>query len=253
MSTEQDNTPTAATNSNIDPLKEAAFAELREIGRSEGKGKTARLRAAELICRKAREGLLDETDNQRAWEELLTGAGEEMAMVGGGDLRDTQQFKQRSSDIKHFIVLGRNPHLDGPQVLDHAIRRMSHLRSSKLVKSGRIWELMLAFARNQNATPRKPLEDKQIDKVMADKAKGAKKKAIAEKLWEARQRLLDINEGEDIREVYDCCETLEKVVKKLGGTAKQKKQAKEQAKLDKLKAKTKEKPKSKDKTTTTNP
>ena len=232
------------TQSNMQPEKDAAFAELREIGRSEGRGKTARIRAAEYVAHKAKEGIFDETDNQRAWEEILTGSGEEMAMVGGGDLRDTQQFKQRASDIKHFIVLGKNKHIDGPAQLQDAIKRMKHLRSTGATKSGRVWELLLSFARAQNNKPTKLLDAKAIDSVMSDKAKKSGKKELAEKMWAERARLLTLNEGEDIPEVYKCCDLLEKVVKDLGGTAKQKKEAKEKAKLDK-KSKPKSEPKPK--------
>ena len=222
------------TSSNIQPEKDAAFAELREIGRSEGKGKTARLRAAELVARKAKEGILDETDNQKIWEEIITGAGEEMVDVGGVDLRDSQQFKQRSSDIKHFIVLGKNPNYDGPAVLKQAVERMKHLRATKATKSGRIWELLLSFARAQNERATKPLQEKDIDRVMSDKAKTTGKKELAEKFWAERARLLNLNEGEDIPEVYKCCDILEKVVKDMGGTKKQKAEAREKAKQAKL-------------------
>jgi len=222
-----DNTPTA---SNIDAAKAAAFAELREIGRSEGKGKTARLRAAELIARKAKEGLFDEDDNKRAWSEIIEGAGEELLDVGGNDIRETQQFKQRASDIKHFIILGRNPNYDGPAVLHRAVERMKHLRSNGTVKSGRIWELLLGFARAQNNKPKHALADKDIDGTMADHSTKVKKKDLAEKFWAERERILKLNEGYDYPEIYKCCDILEKMVKELGGTKKQKAEAKDKAK-----------------------
>ena len=230
-----DNTPVL---SNTEKMKEAAFAELREIGRSEGKGKTARLRAAEFIALKAKEGLLDETDNVKAWSEIINGAGEELVDIGGNDVRETQQFKQRASDIKHFIVLGKNPHYDGPAVLHHAVERMKHLRSTGAAKSSRIWELLLGFARAQNNKPTKVLPDKDIDAVMADKVSKTKKKDLAEKLWAERERLIKLNEGYDFEGVYKACDLIEKVVaKELGGTKKQKVEAKEKAKAEKKAAK----------------
>lgn len=224
---------TSPTPSNIGPEKDAAFAELREIGRSEGKGKTARMRAAQFVAAKAREGLFDETDNQRAWEEILLGAGEEMVDVGGADLRDSQQFKQRASDIKHFIILGKNPHFDGPQALDAAIKRMKHLRSSGVTKSGRIWELLLSFARAQNNKPNKALDEKAVDSTMADKAKKSGKKEKAEQLWLLRARVLKLTEDEEVSGVPKCCDLLETMVKELGGTKQQKIEAKEKAKAAK--------------------
>jgi hypothetical protein len=229
------------TPSNIDTIKEAAFAELREIGRTEGKGKTARLKAAELITAKAKEGLFDESDNKRAWDEIIQGSGEGMADAGGVDVRDTQQYKQRCSDIKHFIVLGRNANLDGPAVLKNAIGRMRELRSSGLVKSGRIWELLLAFARNQNAQPTLALADKEIDRVMADKTTVTKRKALAEKLWAEREKLIKLNEGHNFTDIYEACELIEQRVKTLGGTKKQKLAAKEAAKQQRATTKAKAK------------
>jgi hypothetical protein len=247
-----DNSPNPSnkllSDSNIGPEKDAAFAELREIGRSEGKGKTARLRAAQFVTAKAKEGLLDETDNQQIWEQILIGAGEEMAIVGGGDLRDTQQFKQRASDIKHFIILGKNPHYDGPKVLDNAVKRMKHLRETKATKSGRIWELLLGFARAQNNKPGKALPDKDIDMVMSDKAKKSGKKEKAEQLWLLRERVLKLTEDEELTGVAKCCDLLEAMVKELGGTKKQREAEKILKKA--AKAKLKAEPKAKIQITT---
>jgi hypothetical protein len=238
--TTDNTTPTPDKMSNEQAAKEAVFAELRELGRTEGKGKTARLRAAQLVTSKAKEGLLVETDNKRAWEEILTGTGEELVDYGGNDRRDEQQFKQRASEIKHFITLGGNPRIDGVALFEQARQRMQKLRSDGNVKSGRIWELLLSFARAQNEQPGKPLTEKQIDKAMADRA--AKARAIAEKLWAVRNSLLKINEGHDLPKIYQAIDLLDAQIAAEGGTRKQKKQAKLDAAKARAEAKAKPQP-----------
>ena len=224
--------------SNIEKAKAEAMQAIRDLGRREGKGKTARLALAEYVTARSREGLFSVDDNERIWTEMMQGAAEEQADVGGLDPKDT---KQRSSDIKHFIVLGSNKSLDGVEMLDNARTRMKGMRASG-ASTGRVWELILAFARAQNKEPERALTDPEIDKIFADKT--AAEREIADTLWGARNTLIKANEGNDWEDIYEACDLIEKRVAEQGGTRKQRKKAatdaakaKEEAKKQKAEAK----------------
>lgn len=205
--------------SNIAAAKADAMQAIRDLGRREGKGKTARLALAEYVTARSREGLFSVDDNERIWTEMMQGAAEEQADVGGADPKDT---KQRASDIKHFIVLGSNKSLDGVEMLDNAKTRMKGMRASG-ASTGRVWELILAFARAQNKSPERALTDQEIDQIFTDKT--AAEREIADTLWGARNTLIKANEGNDWEDIYEACNLIESRVAEQGGTRKQRKKA----------------------------
>lgn len=242
---------------NITAAKTAAFAEIRDLGRREGKGRTARMALAEYVTARAREGLFGPDDAEAVWTEMAQGASEEQSAIGGRDVNENQADKQRASDIKHFIVLGSNKSLDGVELLDNAKERMRSLRSSGAA-SGRVWELLLAFARAQNKSPERQLEDHEIDRIMEDKAQSERE--LADVIWGARNTLLKANEGNDYEDLYEACDLIEKRVADLGGTKKQRRKAakeeaerkaKEKEAKAEAKRKGKEKPKASTQPTTT--
>ena len=229
-------TPTQSMpqGSNITAAKQAVFEQCKEIGRIHGRGKTARLKLAELAVARAATDEITAEDAERMWTEAMQGSADETRGIGGDDPKDT---KQRASDLKNFIVLGSNKELSAVELFDNAVKRMANLRSSGVVKNARVWDLMLKFARAQNKEPQRPLTDQEIDVVMADPNAGDKD--FVEKIWGARNTLVAANEGENNKDIYTAAELIEEVVKMLGGTRKQKLEAaKKQAKalLDAAKA-----------------
>lgn len=219
---------------NITAAKQAVFDQAREIGRVYGRGKTARIKLAELAVNRSASDEIDVGDAERMWQETMQGSGEETKLIGGDDPKDT---KQRASDLKHFIVLGSNKELSGPSMFDNALQRMAALRSSGAVKNARVWELMLAFARKQNKEPQRELTSAEIDKVMEDKANPPTD--FIEKIDASRRALLAANEGQDEPKVYEAINLIEEVVKAAGGTRKQRQEeARKKAKeiLDAAKA-----------------
>lgn len=225
----------ATIASNIATAKAQAMVDIKDLGRREGKGKTARMALAEYVTARSKEGLFSVDDNETIWTTMMQGAAEEQADVGGLDPKDT---KQRASDIKHFIVLGSNKSLDGVEMLDNAKTRMKGMRASG-ASTGRVWELMLAFARAQNKSPERALDDTEIDKIFADKT--AAERELADTLWGARNTLIKANEGNDFEDIYEACNIIEKRVADLGGTRKQKKKAAAEAAKKKEEAKAKAK------------
>lgn len=211
-------TATTATTgpSNINAIKQAVFDEARNCGRTYGKGKTARLKLAEIAVARSRDGTIGVDDAEQMWSEMMQGSAEETKSIGGDDPKDT---KQRAGDLKNFILLGGLKDLDGVELFDNAQRLMANLRSAGSIKNARVWELMLAFARKQLKEPQRSLTDGEIEKVMADKARATTD--FVEKVDASRRALLAANEGENDPEVYTAIEILEGVVKKLGGTRKQ--------------------------------
>jgi hypothetical protein len=205
--------------SNIERAKADVLKEVLELGRREGRGKTARMALAEYVTARAHEGLISVEDAEQIWTTMMQGSAQEQQDVGGLDPKDT---KQRASDIKHFIVLGANKSIDGVEVLDNAKTRMKNLRTSGAA-TGRVWELMLAFARAQNKTPERALDEHEIDTIFADKT--AAEREVADVLWGARNTLVKANEGNDFEDIYEACDLIEKRVADLGGTRKQKRKA----------------------------
>jgi hypothetical protein len=98
---------------------------------------------------------------------------------------------------------------------------------------------MLAFARAQNKSPERALDDTEIDKIFADKT--AAERELADTLWGARNTLIKANEGNDFEDIYEACNIIEKRVADLGGTRKQKKKAAAEAAKKKEEAKAKAK------------
>jgi hypothetical protein len=210
------------TTSNTEARKQQVLQEALELGRTEGKGKTARMKLSEMLTARAREGLIAVDDAPAIWTQMSLGASEALGEVGGRDAKETQADKQRISDIKHFIVLGSNKTLDGVELLDNAKERMRALRTAGTA-TGRVWELLLSFARKQNKQPEQALTDAEIDRIMEDKS--ASEREIADILWGARSTLIKANEGENYEDIYEACNLIEQRVKELGGTKKQRKKA----------------------------
>ena len=221
-----------ATPSNVEAAKQAVLQEALELGRTEGKGKTARMKLSEMLTARSRDGLITVEDAGAIWTQMSLGAGEALGEVGGRDAKETQADKQRTSDIKHFIVLGANKTLDGVELLDNAKERMKALRTSGAA-TGRVWELLLAFARKQNKQPEQALTDAEIDRIMEDKS--AAERELADLFWGARSALIKANEGEDYEDIYEACNLIEQRVRELGGTKKQKKKAAAEAAEQKAK------------------
>lgn len=226
------NDPTNTTMTNVQIEKEAIFNEAFEIGRREGRGKTARMALIELVVARAQDGPLEVTDAEALWQRMMQGSSKEMDDVGGADPKDT---KQRASDIKHFITLGNNKYFDAREVVDNAKQRMKMLRSSGAVKNARLWEMMLSFAREQNAgeNREKPLTDAEIDDIFADPTR--REREVADQLSSARQILMKANEGKDLPLIYDAVDKINLQIKELGGTSKDRRV--EAAKLAKLEKK----------------
>jgi hypothetical protein len=211
---------------NTEAMKQAVLQEAFALGQAEGKGKTARMKLSQLVTARARDGLITVEDTPAIWTNMSNGAAGELKEVGGRDAKETQADKQRASDLKHFVVLGSNKTLDGVELLANATERLAKLRESGAA-TGRIWELLLAFARKQNKQSEKALSDSEIDRIMEDKS--AAERELADMLWGARNTLLKANEGEDYEDIYEACNLIEQRVKELGGTKKQRKKAKADA------------------------
>lgn len=208
---------------NFKKAKEAVWEQVRDLGRREGKGKTARLALAEYVTARSHEGLISVDDAEQIWTTMMQGSAEVLTDVGGVDAKDARDTKQRSSDIKHFIVLGANKTLNGVEMLDNAKERLKNLRASGAA-TGRIWELMLGFARKQNKEPERQLTDQEIDRIFEDKT--AAERELADTLWGARNTLVKANEGNDFEDIYEAVNIIDKRVEDLGGTRKQKRLAK---------------------------
>ena len=103
----------ATSKDNIAAMKEAAFDHIAGIGKTEGAGARARVDLAEYVCLQAHEGVFEPDDATEAWTRMSEASLKEVDELGGSE----QTFRQRVSDIRHFIILGNNKDIDGPALL----------------------------------------------------------------------------------------------------------------------------------------
>ena len=232
------NTTNANANarSNIDPAKQAVFDQFEELGKREGEGQLARIMCAEQACARGKEGLLDPEDAEGAYSRYMQGVTGIVKEIGGAET--TQTEKQRGAELKHFIVLGANKLLDGVELLDAAKQRMIKIRAAREEgKRGRAWVMLLDFARAQNKSPERALTIPEIDKLFEQQL--GREREVADLLWGARNTINKCNEGEEDRKLRDAIDLIDLRIVELGGTTKQKKAAKLQAKKDAEKAREK--------------
>src|SRR5262245_29847068 len=105
MSTPPATVVAPAAGSNMQAAKQAVYDEAKQLGTLEGKGKSARLKLAQLAVARAHTGEIDVNDAEPMWQNMMQGAADEQQDIGGQDPKDT---KQRAGDLKNFIMLGAN-------------------------------------------------------------------------------------------------------------------------------------------------
>lgn len=218
--------------SNVAAEKDAIFERIKEIGKQEGSGTTARMILAEYVTARARDGLLDINDAEKVWTEMSLGVAEVTKEIGGSE----QAAMQRTSEIKHFITLGANKKLDGVELLDNAKQRMTKIRAAREDgKRGRVWNMLLDFARAQNKSDERALTNREIDKLFEQQI--AEERQEVDILWGARNSLLKANEGVEDPKIQKAIELIDERVLELGGTKKQKLAAARKAAQDEERAK----------------
>ena len=223
---------TTQAKSNIAAIKEAVFAEFEALGEAEGTGELARIHAAEKATARGKDGSLDPEDAETAYTRFMTKKAEVTSRIGGSE----QAAKQRGSELKHFIVLGANKLLDGVDILDNAVQRMTKIRAGREDgKRGRAWPMLLKFARAQNDSPERALTNQEIDKLFEIAI--ADDKLATDLLWGARNTINKANEGKEHQSLRDAINLIDEVVAEWGGTTKQKRAAKAAEAKAKKKAK----------------
>jgi topoisomerase IA-like protein len=112
--------------------------------------------------------------------------------------------------------------------LDNAKQRMIKIRASREDgKKGRVWTMMLAFARAQNDSAERALSNKEIDKLFEQKI--AEDREKVDILWGARNSMLKANEGVEDRKIQDAIDLCDQRIAEMGGTRKQRKAAEKAA------------------------
>ena len=222
----------ATKDDNISAAKEAAFSHIAEIGKTEGAGARARIDMAEYVTLQAREGVFEPDDATEAWTRMNEASLKEVEGVGGSE----QTFRQRVSDIRHFIILGKNKDIDGVQLLADFKARMAAIRANRTAgPKGRVWPMMLKFAQAQ-APLKHSLSPKKMDELCALPPPPKTPKRV-EKLWRIREALNDANQRVEDRRIRQAIDLIDETVKELGGTKKQKAAAKQAEAKAKEKAK----------------
>ena len=218
----------ASKDDNIAAVKEAAFEHVAGIGKTEGAGARARVDLAEYVCRQAHEGVFVPDDAEEVWQRMSLASQTEQDQVGGSE----QTARQRTSDIRHFIILGANKEIDGPALLTAFKERMASIRSNRTSgPKGRVWPMMLKFAQMQ-APRTHSLNPKQMDELCALPSGPPKPKRI-DKLWRIREALNAANERVEDKRIQQAIRLIDETVEALGGTKAQKLAAKKAEKQKK--------------------
>lgn len=228
----------ATSKDNIAAMKEAAFDHIAGIGKTEGAGARARVDLAEYVCLQAHDGVFEPDDATEAWTRMSEASLKEVDELGGSE----QTFRQRVSDIRHFIILGNNKEIDGPALLRDFKTRMAQIRSQRSGPKGRVWPMLLKFAQQQSVL-KSSLGTKAMDKLCDLPTPPAKPKRV-EKLWRIREALNAANERVEDKRLQQAITLIDETVAAMGGTKAQRaatkkaeEKAREKAKKDAAKAK----------------
>jgi hypothetical protein len=205
----------ADSKSNLNAVKEEVYEHIARIGKTEGQGAVARVTLAEYIVEQGKAKLLEADDASECWARMSAASLAEQDSIGGSE----QTFRQRVSDIRHFIVLGNNPHIDGVAALAAFKERMVAIRKGRKGPKGRVWPMMLRFAMNQS-TLTKTMPTKAMDKLCDLPVKP--RRQYVDKLWGIRELLNAANEGVENKGVQQAISLLDETVTALGGTKRQK-------------------------------
>jgi hypothetical protein len=142
-----------------------------KLGQTEGNGLLARCDFCDQITYAASQGEITVDGSAEAWADFQRGAFERPGTELGLDPGD--ELAQRASDLKHYITLGANVHLDGCALLDNARTVLARMRSSGTAKGLKTWDIMLVWLRAQNNSPERTLDDSEIEKLFLERAKRA--------------------------------------------------------------------------------
>jgi len=210
----------ASKDDNIAAAKAAAFEHISEIGKREGQGAVARIDLAEYVTKQSQDGVFEPDDAAEAWTRMSEASLKEQDSVGGSE----QTFRQRVSDIRHFILLGNNKNIDGVQALADFKARMQAIRADRTGAKGRVWPMMLKFAQAQ-APKTSTLTVKAMDECCTLPPPPAKPKRV-EKLWRLREALNAANERFEDKRIQQAISLIDETVTALGGTKSQRLAAK---------------------------
>jgi hypothetical protein len=120
--------------------------QIHDLGREHGQGPVGRFVLAAFLCNEAHSGSITTSDASTLWEAMRQGSGNHQPDV--------------SPDLAHFITLGLNPKINGPDTMQLALERWIAMKRSAPQSRG--WECLVAFARLQSVGKR-AMTAKQID------------------------------------------------------------------------------------------
>jgi hypothetical protein len=152
--------------SNSAPVDKAIADQCYEFGKQEGYGQTARHRFVDWICARAKEGEASVDRAAEYWAKYATGAKD----IAVEEFKEGE-LEQRASDLKHFITLGANTLLDGPELLDNARLLLRVMRTNGTAKGARTWDTVLVWARKQNRSNERALTDPEVEDLFRAQAK----------------------------------------------------------------------------------
>jgi hypothetical protein len=166
-------TTTPQAGSNIAPIQQAFKQEVYELGLAEGAGSLARSDLCTKVTQASKDGHITVDGTADAMADFNRGASERPNAEEGGEFKPGKRAAQDASDLKHYVTLGANVHLDGPELLANARYVLHRMRDTGSAKGLKTWDIMLVWLRAQNASPERALDDSEIETLFLERAKRA--------------------------------------------------------------------------------
>jgi hypothetical protein len=159
-----------ANTSNSQPIADAIADRCYDFGKQEGDGLVARSNFCDYITARAKDGECTVDHASEYWAKYAAGAHDALADTGE---KVKDELAQRAADLKHYITLGANKMLDGPELLANARLVLSRMRDSGTAKGLKTWDVMLVWLRAQNKSNERAMHDSEIEDLFLARAKRA--------------------------------------------------------------------------------
>jgi hypothetical protein len=209
-----------------------------ELGRVKGRGKNAEIEMMRIAVEASHNNEV-EPDDATAIYDGFQGGEDATGEVTGTAADVKANRKQRISNVRQCIRLGKNKYFDPVQQMYNAIHVIGAAKKSQTIKGKKTLDCLVSVVSKQLANPEQPLDAGQMIEAAQPKVK--RDKEMADR-WgdqrEAMARLLDLPDATDddktiAKQIWQLCQAR---IDSHGGTSAERRKADQLAKAAQAKA-----------------